>query len=91
MMECSDDGDPERQADGSFVQKRKLRWYGFTVPTKGVDEIYIASDLAKGASDRIVLPVLEATILHELSHWCRKVAGLSVDDEGPTYAFEQQA
>jgi Metallopeptidase toxin 3 len=91
MMECVDDGTPTPQKDGSFLQKRKIPWYGFTVPTKGVEEIYVASDLARGAGSTQVGPVLEATVLHELVHWCRKVVGKDVNDEGPPYAFEKEA
>ena len=35
--------------------------------------------------------VLEATILHELVHWCRWAIGKDVFDEGPPYAFEKEA
>ena len=91
MMKCVDTGDPEPQPDGSFIQKRKNPWYGFTNPSAR-DEIIVASDLARDAG----LPtdagkVFEATILHELVHFCRKKAGMNVNDEGPPYAFEREA
>lgn len=91
MMECKDDGPPEKQTDGSFIQKRINPWYGFTSPGRS-DLIIVASDLAKGAG----LPgdtglVLEATMLHEFIHFCRKKAGEDVADEGPSYAFEEEA
>jgi Metallopeptidase toxin 3 len=91
MMQCEDDGDPIPQKDGSFVQKRKRGWYGYTVPTLGKQEIYVASDLAQGARAAEVGPILEATVLHELVHWCRKVSGKDVNDEGPPYDFEKEA
>jgi hypothetical protein len=91
MMQCEDDGDPIPQEDGSFVQKRTIRWHGYTVPTLGKDLIYLASDLAQGARAAEVGPILEATVLHELVHWCRKVSGKDVNDEGPPYDFEKQA
>jgi hypothetical protein len=91
MMECVDDGEPVKQPDGSFIQNAHIPWYGFTGPGK-TDLIIVASDLARGAG----LPgdvgvVLEATILHEFIHFCRKKAGQDVDDEGPSYAFEEEA
>jgi hypothetical protein len=91
MLECAPDGKPTLQKDGSYVQKYAMPWYGFTVPTKGIEEIYVASDLARGALSTEVGPVLEATVLHELIHWCRKVVGEDVNDEGPSYAFEKEA
>jgi hypothetical protein len=91
MLECIDDGNPIPQKDGSFLQKRHNPWYGYTVPTKGKEEIYVASDLARGAGSMQVTPILEATILHELVHWCRKVGGQDVYDEGPPYSFEKEA
>ena len=91
LMLCSDDGPPSTQPDGSVIQNQLLRRYGFTVPTRGVNEIYIARDLALGALSRQVQPVLEATVLHELVHWCRKVDGEDVYDENPPYDFEREA
>jgi hypothetical protein len=91
MMHCENDGDPIPQKDGSFVQKRYIPWYGYTVPTLGTHEIYVASDLAQGARAAEVGPILEATVLHELVHWCRKVSGKDVNDEGPPYDFEKEA
>jgi hypothetical protein len=91
MMLCEDDGAPIPQKDGSFVQKRMLKWYGYTVPTHGKAEIYVASDLAQGARAADVGPILEATVLHELVHWCRKASGKDVNDEGPPYKFEEEA
>jgi hypothetical protein len=91
LMQCEDDGAPSTQADGSVVQNQRLKHYGFTVPTRGVNEIYIARDLAAGALSRQIQPVLEATVLHELVHWCRKVDGEDVYDENPPYAFEREA
>jgi hypothetical protein len=91
MMDCVDDGDPVPQKDGSFVQKRKIGWYGFTVPTKGIEEIYVAKDLALGAGSTQVGAILEATLLHELVHWCRKVGGKNVYDEDAPSAFEREA
>jgi len=91
MNQCENDGNPEPQKDGSTIQRRSLKWYGFTVPTKGIEEIYLAPDLMERAGTAEVRAVLEATILHELIHWCRKVAGKDVNDEEPPYAFEKAA
>lgn len=91
MAMCDDDGAETLQPDGSVIQKQALKRYGFTVPTRGVNEIYIARDLALGALSRQIQPVLEATVLHELVHWCRKVNGDDVYDEDPPYAFEREA
>jgi hypothetical protein len=35
--------------------------------------------------------MLEATVLHELVHFCRLKTGKNVDDEEPPYAFEREA
>jgi hypothetical protein len=92
MMECKKDGEPERQKDGSYIQKYELKWYGFTSPRYEADLIFVASDLARSArssgEDGLVL---EATVLHELVHWCRLKTHADVNDEGPPYAFEKEA
>jgi Metallopeptidase toxin 3 len=91
MMTCEDVGDPELQRDGSYIQKRQINWYGFTVPTYDVDEIYISRDIAENAIGPDSL-VLEATVLHELIHWCRKKAFVKdFDDEEAPRAFEKEA
>jgi hypothetical protein len=91
MLECKETGAPQRQKDGSYIQRMYMPWHGFTVPTKGVNEIYVASDLARGAGSPQVGPILEATVLHELVHWCRKIMGKDVNDEDAPYAFEEEA
>lgn len=91
FMECAEDGEEQLQKDGSYVQNRIVRWYGFTVPRYGADKILIAADLAQtvfGPQSQI----LEATVLHELVHWCRLKSFITnYEDEGPPYAFEKEA
>jgi Metallopeptidase toxin 3 len=95
---CEKDGDPEpkewRDRSGEvvgnyFVQRYASKRLGFTAPDGSI--ILIASDLAQGAFYPEVEKVLEATILHELVHWCRFTIGKDVYDEGPPYAFEKEA
>jgi hypothetical protein len=95
---CEKDGEPEpkesRNRSGEvighyFVQRYDSKRLGFTAPDGSI--ILIASDLAQGAFYPDVEKVLEATILHELVHWCRWAIGKDVFDEGPPYAFEKEA
>lgn len=88
---CVAKGDPKPQNDGSFIQEQIIPWYGFTVPTKGVNEIYVAEDLAIGAMSQEINHVLEVTILHELVHWCQREIGKDVYSEEPPYRFEKLA
>jgi len=92
FMSCKKDGEPELQKEGYYVQKYHVEKLGFTVPDFNSDEICLARDVAEGAgfgADRH--RVLQATVLHELVHWCRLKAGEDVYDEGPPYAFEREA
>ena len=82
---------PTIQPDGSFIREQVIPWYGFTVPTKGKDEIYVAEDLAKGAMSQQINHVLEVTVLHELIHWCQREIGRDVYSEEAPYRFEKLA
>lgn len=88
---CEDDGDPVPKSPGSdiLIQKASIKRYGFTAPDGSI--ILVASDLARRADDPEIVKVLEATVLHELIHWCRWAAGEDVFDEGPPYDFEKEA
>jgi hypothetical protein len=95
---CEKDGEPElkesRNRSGEvignyFVQRYDSKRLGYTAPDGSI--ILIASDLARGAFHPDVEKVLEATILHELVHWCRFKIGKDVFDEDPPYAFEKEA
>ncbi|ACK50271.1 hypothetical protein Msil_1306 [Methylocella silvestris BL2] len=88
---CEDMGE-EKIGDNLYQRKLQINWYGLTVPFEGVDKILIAGDLVGNpGNDPERDLVLEATVLHELIHWNRKHAGLDVFDEGPSYAFEEEA
>lgn len=89
--ECEKDGDPAPKSPGSdiLIQRYEVKWYGFTSPKGSV--ILVADDLARGAMDPVIQPVLEATVLHELVHWTRLMSGQDVYDEGPPYEFEKEA
>jgi hypothetical protein len=89
--ECEPD---DRVDAGTFVvQTYKKKQSGFTAPTGKV--IVIAADLVSRGSAVGALTnektMLEATVLHELVHWCRFKTGKDVNDEGPPYAFEREA
>jgi Metallopeptidase toxin 3 len=95
---CKKDGEPERKESRNrsgevigdyFVQRYDSKRLGYTAKDGSI--ILIASDLARGAFYPEVEKVLEATILHELVHWCRFAIGKDVSDEGPPYAFEKEA
>jgi len=87
---CEDDGDPQDQGDGSFIQARRMKM-GFTPPSPKVGEIYVASDIAMNADDADGALVAEATLLHECVHWCRMMDGEDVWSETEPYAFEKEA
>jgi hypothetical protein len=91
MMKCETAGDPIVRPDGSTVQQYTMNWYGFTVPTKGKELIYLEPGLMSDADSAMAREMLEVTVLHELVHWCRKVRGKDVFDEDPCYAFERDA
>jgi Metallopeptidase toxin 3 len=95
---CEEDGEPEpkshRDRSGKviakcFVQRYDSKRLGFTAPDGSI--ILIASDLARGAFYPETEKILEASILHELVHWCRFAIGKDVFDEDPPYAFEKEA
>ena len=91
VWDCADDGTPQPKSPGSdtLIQHRQLNRYGFTAPDGSL--ILIASDLARGVDDPDIGKVTEATVLHELIHWCRFKSGKDVFDEGPPYDFEKEA
>lgn len=72
-----------------FIQRYSSLRLGFTAPDGSI--ILIAEDLALGAGNPEMDKVLEATVLHELVHWCRFKIGQDVFDEGPPYDFEREA
>jgi hypothetical protein len=85
-MGCEDVGAPEPQKDGTFVQRRQIKWYGLTG-----QYIHLAPDLVMQAGSNPETDlVLEATMLHELIHWNMREAGEDVD-EAPSEAFEIEA
>jgi hypothetical protein len=95
---CVEDGEPEpkesRDRSGEvignyFVQRYDSKRLGYTSPDGSI--ILIASDLALGAFYPETEKVLEATILHELVHWCRFAIGKDGSLEDPPYAFEKEA
>lgn len=86
--ECKATGETVKKGN-SFFKKYDQPRLGFTAPDGSL--ILIASDLAQGTYDPQIAPVLEATVLHELVHWCRLQIGKDVFDEEPPYAFEQEA
>lgn len=87
---CETDGDPEKQPDGSYIQKYKMK-DAFTVPSTKVDEIYLAPDIAKNAGTADGKLLAEAVLLHECVHWCRKIDDKDVYSETEPYAFEREA
>jgi Metallopeptidase toxin 3 len=87
---CLDDDAPERQPDGSRIQKYTMK-YGFTVPSTKSNEIYVAPDLARNAGAATGRELLEATLLHECVHWYRMIDDKDVYSEVETYAFEKEA
>lgn len=76
---------------GGYCNAGRLKWYGFTVPTRGRDEVHLATDLGGFPLMPHIKPVVEATLLHELIHYCRKATGGDVNDETAPYAFEKEA
>ena len=78
FLACENDGDPKQQADGSYIQRRTIKWYGLTPIGKGY--ILIASDLCQMAGLPAGGDILEATLLHELIHYCRQMRGIEKDD-----------
>jgi Metallopeptidase toxin 3 len=87
---CEPDGDPERQPDGSRIQKYRMK-DGFTPPSPKANEIYIAPDIAQNAGSTTGRLMLEATLLHECVHWCRMIDGKDGFSEVEPYAFEKEA
>jgi hypothetical protein len=92
FLYCKEDGEPELQKDGYYIQRFHIERLAVTIPNFDADLIVLARDVAEASgfgADR--QHVVEATVLHELVHWCRMKAGEDVNDEGPPYAFERDA
>jgi hypothetical protein len=88
VTRCEKDGDPEPK-DNYFIQRYSSKLLGLTASDGSI--ILIAEDLAQGAGNPEMDKVLEATVLHELVHWCRFQIGQDVLDEDPPYDFEREA
>jgi hypothetical protein len=90
MIQCEDDGE-EKIGDNRYVMRKSIHWYGMTPPNYSSNKIVVAADLVQGLGTSEIEDVLEGTVLHELIHWTRLKAGLDVNDENPSYAFEDEA
>jgi outer membrane protein OmpA-like peptidoglycan-associated protein len=78
-------------AKGSVIAPWYRKRMGMT--PGGGNLIFVAADIAARFDPRNpgLVTVAEATILHELIHWRRRMAGIDDGDKDPCYAFETEA